>query len=262
MFILLTDMEQKPELREYPFYIKASTVLLGLVLLVYILSALADIMVPLAFSVLIAILLNPLYVILASRLPKIPSIIITILIAVLILVGLFYFLSTQISVFVDTVPLLKLKATALLAQLQQWAKIHFGISIQKQANALMNGLNNGSDFLKNTLGTILGTISVIVLIPIYVFMLLFYKPLILEFLFQVFQEKHSLRIAEILSQTKSAVQSFMIGLMIETLIVCVLNSLALIIIGVPSAIVIGVIGGILNLLPYIGGIIAIALPVL
>jgi len=50
--------------------------------------------------------------------------------------------------------------------------------------------------------------------------------------------------------------------MIETAIVCTLNSLALLIIGVPSAVVIGVIGGILNLLPYIGGVIAIALPVL
>ena len=52
------------------------------------------------------------------------------------------------------------------------------------------------------------------------------------------------------------------GLMIETMIVAALNSLALIIIGVPSAVVIGVIGGILNLIPYIGGLIAIALPVL
>jgi len=52
------------------------------------------------------------------------------------------------------------------------------------------------------------------------------------------------------------------GLMIETAIVCILNSVALMIIGVPSAIVIGVIGGILNILPYIGGVVAIALPVL
>jgi predicted PurR-regulated permease PerM len=65
-----------------------------------------------------------------------------------------------------------------------------------------------------------------------------------------------------LSETKSAVQSFMQGLMIETAIVCIMNSVALLIIGVPSAIVIGVIGGILNILPYIGGVVAIALPVL
>jgi predicted PurR-regulated permease PerM len=193
---------------------------------------------------------------------KVLSILLTILIAVLIVVGLFYFLSTQISVFSESIPLIKQKAASLLVQLQDWAKAHFGISIQKQVDAFINGLNNGSNFITNTLGTIVGTISVVVLIPIYIFMLLFYKPLILDFLFQIFSEKHSLRVAEILSQTKSAVQSFMIGLMIETTIVCILNSLALIMIGVPSAIVIGVIGGILNLLPYIGGIIAIALPVL
>ena len=54
----------------------------------------------------------------------------------------------------------------------------------------------------------------------------------------------------------------MVGLMTETAIVCTLNSIALLIIGVPNAIVIGVIGGLLNILPYIGGIIAIALPIL
>jgi predicted PurR-regulated permease PerM len=103
---------------------------------------------------------------------------------------------------------------------------------------------------------------VVLLIPTYVFLLLYYKPLILEFLFQIFSEKHSLRVAEILSQTKAAVQSFMQGLMIETVVVCILNSIALLVIGVPSAIVLGVIGGILNLIPYIGGLVAIALPIL
>lgn len=116
--------------------------------------------------------------------------------------------------------------------------------------------------ITNTLGTLVASLGVVVLIPTYVFMLLYYKPLILDFLFQVFKEENSLRVAEILSETKSAVQSFMIGLLIETAIVCILNSIALLLIGVPSAIVIGVIGGILNILPYIGGIVAIALPVL
>jgi predicted PurR-regulated permease PerM len=54
----------------------------------------------------------------------------------------------------------------------------------------------------------------------------------------------------------------MIGLLMETAIVATLNSIALLIIGVPYAIVIGIIGGILNLLPYVGGLVAILLPVL
>ena len=45
-------------------------------------------------------------------------------------------------------------------------------------------------------------------------------------------------------------------------IVATLNSAALLLLGIQNAILIGVIGAILNLLPYIGGLIAIALPVL
>lgn len=248
---------------EYPIYIKVPAILLGLVLSVWILYVLGDILVPVAFSVLIAILLNPLYTRFEKIMPKIPAILLTLLVAIVVVAGLFYFLSTQISVFLDSLPQIKQKLSALLIELQFWAKEKFGFNIDKQVAALTASLNGeGGDMLKNTVGPVLTFISVVLLIPTYVFLLLYYKPLMLNFLFELFSEKHSLRVAEILSQTKSAVQSFMQGLMLETVIVSVLNSIALLVIGVPSAIVIGVIGGILNLIPYIGGLIAIALPIL
>lgn len=247
----------------YPIYIKIPAILLGLVLGFWILFVLGDILVPVVFSVLIAILINPLYARFENIMPKVPAILLTLLIAILVIAGLFYFLSTQISVFIESIPLIKEKLSALLTNLQFWSKDKFGINIEKQVSALNASLSGGGgDMLKNTVGPVLTFISVVLLIPTYVFLLLYYKPLILDFLFQVFSEKHSLRVAEILSQTKTAVQNFMQGLMLETVIVCVLNSIALLIIGVPSAIVIGVIGGILNLIPYIGGLVAIALPVL
>lgn len=256
----MTDTQKEPE---YPLYIKVPAILLGLILGVWILFVLGDILVPIAFSVLIAILLNPLYTRFEKFIPKIPAILLTLLVATIVIAGLFYFLSTQISVFLESLPQIKQKLSTLLVELQFWAKDKFGFNIDKQVEALTASLNGGGgDMLKNTVGPVLTFISVVLLLPTYVFLLLYYKPLILNFLFEIFSEKHSLRVAEILSQTKSAVQSFMQGLMLETVIVSVLNSVALLIISVPSAIVIGVIGGILNLIPYIGGLVAIALPVL
>jgi predicted PurR-regulated permease PerM len=253
------DTEEK----EYPLYIKLPAILVGIIAAVYILFVLGDILIPVAFSVLIAILLNPLYAKFEAIMPKVPAILCTLFVAVLAIGGLFYFLSTQISVFLESLPLLKQKLSVLLVQLQGWSKEKFGININKQVAALTDSLNNGGgDMLKSTVGPVLTFISVVLLIPTYVFLMLYYKPLILDFLFQLFSEKHSLRVAEILSETKTAVQSFMQGLMIETIVVCTLNSVALLLIGVPSAIVIGVIGGILNLIPYIGGLVAIALPLL
>src|SRR5215218_2912914 len=261
--VITTLMEQKQETELYPIYIKAPAVLLTLVLSVFILYVLSSVFVPLAFAVLFAMLLNRLYVRLEGVMPKIPAIILTILSAILFLAVLFYFLSTQIAGFVNSLPLLKQKLTTLLYELQNWTKDKLGINVNKQIRSITNGFDNGGgNMITGTLGKLISSLGVIVLIPTYVFMMLYYKPLILDFIFHVFKEHNSLRVAEILSQTKAAVQSFMSGLMIETAIVCILNSIALLMIGVPSAIVIGVIGGILNILPYIGGLVAIALPVL
>ena len=47
--------------------------------------------------------------------------------------------------------------------------------------------------------------------------------------------------------------------MIETAIIAVLNSVSLLALGVESAILVGVAGALLNLIPYIGGVIAIGL---
>lgn len=249
--------------RDYPFYIKLPAVLLGLVLSVWILYALGDILVPVVFSILIAMLLNPFYTRLERIMPKVLAILLTLLIAILAVGGLFYFLSTQINVFLASLPQIKQKVALLLEALQIWSKTKLGLDIEKQIDAMNASISGGGgSMLTNTIGPVLSFVSVVLLIPTYVFLLLYYKPLILDFLFQVFSEKYSLRVAEILSETKTAVQSFMQGLLIETVIVCTLNALALMLIGVPSAIVIGVIGGILNLIPYIGGLVAIALPVL
>ena len=81
-------------------------------------------------------------------------------------------------------------------------------------------------------------------------------------MYEVFAEENTKEVALVLTQTKQAIQSFMSGLLLEALIVAALNTIALLILGVKYAVLIGVLGALLNMLPYIGGIIAIALPVL
>ncbi|HYC27506.1 MAG TPA: AI-2E family transporter [Chitinophagaceae bacterium] len=255
-------MEQK-ETPEQPFYIKATVTLLGLVLFFYILKVLGSVLTPLAFAGLFAILLNPLFNRLSRRMSRIPAIILTLLVAIGVVGGLFFFLSSRIAMFSTDLPLIKEKFTQLLAEFQTWTNKHLGPSVGRQIQALQQSFSKADpNMITNTLGTVFGVVSVLILMPIYIFLLLFYKPLLLDFIYQVSSEKHSLRLAEILSQIKSAIQSFMVGLMTETAIVCTLNSIALLIIGVPNAIVIGVIGGLLNILPYIGGLIAVSLPLL
>jgi len=229
---------------------------------VFILSVLRDILVPLAFATLIAILLNPMCNWLERKLPKILSIIVSMLVAVIVIMGLMYFLSSQISHFFDNVDQMKEKLVEVIHILQGWLEKTFGITTQKQAKMLNDAANSSKAIIGQTLNGVLGVLSVIFLIPVYTFLIMLYKTLILNFFYEVFAEENQKKVGEILSETKAAIQSYIVGLLIETSIVAVLNSTALLILGVQNAILIGVIGAILNLLPYIGGIIAIALPVL
>ena len=193
---------------------------------------------------------------------KVPAVILTLLAAIVILGALIYLLTIQIGQFGEALPGLKSRFASIIDGVEHYILLHYNIATNKQVDYIKSLLNSSQALIGRTLDTVLGTLALIFIIPVYVFMILFYKPLVLNFLYEVFKEEQSERVSEILLQTKSAIQSYIVGLLIEMLIVSSLNSIALLILGVKYAILLGFMGGMLNMLPYIGGILAIALPVL
>jgi len=249
--------------KQYPFYLKATAILFGLVLFAYSLAMLRGILVPFSFALIIAILLNPLVNQFQRKgVGKIFAIIFSMLIALLVFGGIMYFISSQLMGFSENFPVLKDKFYELLKQLQAWVQTSFGISINRQVELINEALNSSKALVGQTLGSAVTTLLIVFILPVYIFLLLFYKALLLDFLYESFAEKNSKQVGDVLKQTKSAIQSYMIGLLIEALIVAAMNSTALLILGVKYAILLGLIGALLNMLPYIGGIIAIALPIL
>ncbi len=251
------------KIKDQPFYLQSTIVLLGLILLVYVFSVLADIMIPLAFATFLSILLNPLCSWLQRRgIPRVWSIVLALLLAITVVAAVLFFLSAQIMQFKDSVPALKQKLLEIFAESKHYLSGHFGITEQKQDEAVHNALNGSKSMVGQTLFGLLGIFGIVLLLPVYMFFILFYKPLILNFLFEVFAEENVEKVSDVLSETKAAIQSYIVGLLIETIIVAVMNSLALVLLGVKYGILIGTIGALLNLIPYLGGLIAIALPVL
>lgn len=251
-------------LQRYPFYIRATLILLGLVLLVYVLFNLADILIPLAFALMLAILLNPLTVFLETKchLPPIIAISIAILTALLIIAGLGFLLYTQVMRFSDQLPLLEKKFTEIGNQTQTFINQHFKIPTQKQQQYIAEGKTALKPVLASTAGTILGGFSAVILLPIYTFLFLYYKKLLVNFFYEVFAEENEKDVSKVLTQTKGAIQSYMLGLLLEAIAVATLNSIALLILGVNYAILLAVIGALLNVLPFIGGILAVIPPLI
>jgi predicted PurR-regulated permease PerM len=69
-------------------------------------------------------------------------------------------------------------------------------------------------------------------------------------------------VSTVLRKVRGAIQSYMYGLLIEASIVATLNTIALLILGVQYAVLMGILGALLNVLPFFGGILAAALPIM
>jgi predicted PurR-regulated permease PerM len=245
----------------YPFYVRSTIILFGLILCSYALANLRDILIPFSFALLVAILLNPLVNRLELwRVPKVPAIVLALLVAIVIIGGVWYFLTTQMMHFSSQLPELEAKTDTLVSKLQH--DLATKIPMDRQNQYIAEAKAGIKPLLGRTLGSVVGTLATVFLLPVYTFLLLYYKTLMLNFLYEIFAEEKEAEVQEVLQQVRGAIQSYMYGLLLEGLIVASLNTIALFILGVPYAILLGILGAILNVLPFFGGVLAALLPMM
>jgi predicted PurR-regulated permease PerM len=97
------------------------------------------------------------------------------------------------------------------------------------------------------------------LIPVYVFLLLLYQPLILDFIHKLFNADQQGSLGKMISQSKTVIQGYLIGLFAEFIILAILYTGAFFILGIDYAILLGAVVALLNVVRYIGPFIGIAL---
>jgi len=250
-----------------PFYIKASLFFIGLCALISILYVAQSIIIPLIFAFIIAILLSPVVSLFVRlKVNRVLAIAMTLLLSIIIIFACGAFVVSQASLFADSWPTVVEKFTLLLNNTISQAAIYFDVQpqhihewINKTQGELINF--NGAA-VGQTLMSVGGAVAVLFIIPVYIFVILYYQPLLLEFIRRLFADNHQTEVTEIVSQTKTVVQRYLVGLIIEAAIIATLDASALLILGIDYAILLGIIAAFLNMIPYIGGIVAVALPMM
>jgi len=250
-----------------PFYAKASLIFIGLLAFVSMLYIAQRIIVPIIYSTIIAIALNPLVDFFSrKKMNRVLAISISLILVFLVTVLLAGLLYSQLSIFTDSFPKLIDKLYSTLNRSIVWVSDNFNVST-KWCNDFI--ADTKTEILSDSRSTIAATLTkmgnalvVLILIPVYVFMILFYQPLLLEFVRRFFGNNNQKEVNEVLISTKNIIQKYLAALLLEAAIIATLNSVGLLILGIDYAIVLGVIGAILNVIPYIGGIIAVGLPML
>lgn len=249
---------------KFPFYAKASLLLIGLYFFISILYIAQGIILPLIYATILAISMSPAVDFLVkNRMNRAMSITVVLTIVFLLTSALIALLASQASFLSQAYPQLLSKFQTLSTECIEWTACYFNISAQKINEWLANGsdelMNNSGVVIGKTLLTMGGFLSVAFLTPVYIFMLLLYKSHLVAFIHRIFGDNNDNKVSDILIKTKTIVQSYLVGLFLEFAIVGTLNSICLLILGIKYAILFGLLGALLNVIPYIGGIIAVGL---
>lgn len=247
-----------------PVFVKASLFFIGLYALISMMYIAQAIILPLIFGIIIAMVLHPVVnFFVRKKINRVVGIVITLLMTIILIAGFGIFLFSQASKFGESWPILVVKFTNLWNQTIHWVPGFLDISSQKvyawveQTKGEL--FNSGRAAIGQTIISAGNIVVVLFLIPVYVFFILLYQPLLMDVIRKLFIHGNQTQVAEIVTQTKTVVQRYLIGLLIEAVLVAALNAIGLMIIGIDYAILLGIIGALLNVIPYIGGLIAVAL---
>jgi predicted PurR-regulated permease PerM len=252
---------------KFPFYAKASLLLVGLYVFISMLYIAQGIIVPIVFAIVIAIVLHPVVNFFVHiKINRVLAIVITIALTTIVIAALGAFIFSQASQFSDSWPILVDRFTEILNQSITTVSGYLDINpkvihvwVKKTQGELLNFSNAA---IGQTIITVGNGIMVLLLVPVYVFILLYYHRLLIEFIHRVFGSSDQKQVSEIVTQTKTVIQRYLVGLLIEAAMIATLNSAGLLILGIDYAILLGIIGALLNVIPYIGGIVAVALPMM
>lgn len=252
---------------ELPFYAKASLLCVGIYVFISMMSIAQGIIVPIIFGFIIATVLHPIVAFfIRKKMNRVVAIVITLLLSIIVLAAFGTFIFSQMSLFSESWPIFIEKFSKIFNQTIHWAPGYFDISAQKLnvwiEETKIELLNSGQAAIGQTLLSVGNTLIVIFLIPVYVFMILFYQPLLLDFIHKLFKTENQSQVSSIVTQTKTVIQRYLVGLLIEAVLVATLNSVGLLILGIDYAILIGILGALLNVIPYIGGLVAVAMPMM
>ncbi|CAN5249156.1 AI-2E family transporter [soil metagenome] len=246
---------------ETPAYKKICFYLLTTGLIILLLFVGQGILVPLFLSILIASLLLPINKYLERKgLHRVIAIMTSLLLTIIILVAIIYLLVDQISGFFEDLPTIDARLDELSSTFQKWIRSTFNITIRKQNqywnDTLLKMRESGAGMVGATVVTLTQALSYIVLLPIYTFLILFYRDTIKAFLTGVFKNSKESQVRDILSESQSVTQSYILGLTIEMAIVFALNATGFLILGIKYAVFLALVAALLNLIPYIGMLIA------
>ncbi|WP_214229142.1 AI-2E family transporter [Pedobacter sp. B4-66] len=241
-----------------PFYAKLALVLFAIICLGYLAILGQTLLAPLLTSFLLALLLLPLSNFLEQkwRFKRSLASIVSVILMIAFISSILYFLANQLTDLWQDWPALKKQGETSFHDIQNWISNTFNINTKKQIDYLKDSASSAVSTSATVLGATLLTLSSTLLflsfLLLFTFFILNYRKVLFTFLTSVFEEQHADKVNEILRRIQYIIKKYITGLFLQMFIVTLLMVLVLWILNVKYAVLLGLIAGIFNIIPYIG----------
>ena len=223
-------------------------------------------LVPLSFALLISCILYPICLWLERhKIKRMVAILLSMSLLMILTGGIVVLLIQQIVSFSHEWSGLQEKLLTSFGDISQWLTSEFNISKEKQTAWVDSIMNQSSgdamSLIQKTISASAVSAVLLILIPIYTVLILYYRDRWIEVLFRLFPREGKERIREILHLSIDSYYNFIKGMLLVYLIVGILNSFGLFVLGIPHAVLFGLIAAILTFIPYVGIMVASLLPI-
>jgi predicted PurR-regulated permease PerM len=224
------------------------------------------IFIPIAFALLISFILYPVCAWMEKKgVHRLWATILAISVLMSVGLSLLALLAYHFGGFIKEWPVLQGKLFDSLYNFSTWLIDTFGITKERQQIWIDKILNQSG---AGVLGLLPGLISsssfsalLLVLVPIYSVLILHYRSQWIKVLYRIFPWQAEASINNLILLTVSAYYKFIGGMAIVYILVGILNSVGLLMLGVPHAILFGFIASILTFIPYVGIMVGSLLPI-
>jgi predicted PurR-regulated permease PerM len=248
----------------YRYIQKGAVILLFFILLIYALVEARTLLYPIALSMLFAFLLLPVANYLESKgFTRILTNFVVIFGSAAIIALVVYIMYSQVGFLLREAPDLKEQALANVESIAENISKRVGVSTDDFKTWIKQHISNLGDnqfFITTIFPSTTTTVMAIGLMPVYVFMILYYRDKFYKFLMMIFPDRMHDKAVNVISEVSQITIHYMRGACIVVLILCVLNSVGLMIVGVKFAILMGIISALCNFIPYFGTLIGALFP--
>ena len=246
-------------------YIRLACIIIILIGGGYLIIVGEEILLPLAFAFIISLLLLSVSNFMEKRLRFSRALagIVSVILLIVVISGIFYALGSQIRDLGKEWPLLKTQLTVLFNDIQQWLSNTFNLNVQKQTDYLNKSaqkvLNSGGSIIEQTVLSVSSMVLTLVFVIIYTLFILIYRGRWMRFLVAAFTEKNKEIIYDISEHIKNIIRKYITGLFFEMAILVVASCIVFAILGIKYVFLLGLIVGVFNLIPYVGIFSALAI---